>query len=155
MGEFRREHLPTPQAFFESCGLTLTGRGAWRTTSCQFHGGSDSMRINVTSGAWVCMNCLEKGHDVLAYTMRLDGLHFVEAARKLGAYVEDGKPRLGPTKPSLLGARDAMEVIAAELGIAVIVIGDIKRGIVPSDGDWDSFLQATSNVEALVGEFRT
>ena len=27
MGEFRRDQLPTPQAFFESCGLVLTGRG--------------------------------------------------------------------------------------------------------------------------------
>jgi hypothetical protein len=154
MGEFRRELLPMPQAFYESCGLVLRGRGPWRTTSCQFHGGSDSMRINVHSGGWRCMNCGEKGGDVLAYTARLHGLEFVEAARKLGAYIDDGKPHRGPTKPTLLGARDAMEVMAAEIGIAVIVIGDIKRGIVPSEADWDSFLQAASNVEALVREFR-
>jgi hypothetical protein len=155
MGEFRRDQLPTPQVFYESCGLVLTGHGQWRTTSCQFHNGSDSMRINIASGGWRCMNCGEKGGDVLAYTMRLYGLHFVEAARKLGAYVEDGRPDRGPAKPALLGARDAMEVIAAELGIAVVVISDIKKGMVPSEADWTSFLQAASNIDALVREFRT
>ena len=154
MGEFRRELLPTPQAFFESCGLQLCGRGPWRTTSCQFHGGSDSMRINVASGGWCCMNCGEKGGDILAYTMRLHGLQFVEAARRLGAYVDNGNRVHAPAKPTLLGARDAMEVIVAELGIAFIVIGDIKRGIVPSETDWASFLRAASNIEVLAREFR-
>ena len=101
------------------------------------------------------MNCGEKGGDVLAYAMRLHGLHFVEAARLLGAYFEDGRPHRGPEKTTLLGAREAMEVIAAELWIAVVVISDIKKGIVPSEADWTSFLQAASNIDALVREFRT
>jgi hypothetical protein len=155
MGEFRRELLPTPLAFYESCGLVLRGHGPWRTTRCQFHRGSDSMRINVKSGGWCCMNCGEKGGDVLNYTMRLHGLSFVEAARRLGAFVEDDRAYCRPVKPTLLGARDAMEVIAAELGIAVVVIGDIRKGVVPSDVDWTSFLQAASNIDALVQEFRT
>ncbi|MFY8042310.1 MAG: hypothetical protein ACOVOD_05230, partial [Rhodoferax sp.] len=69
MGEFVRDHLPDPVTYFEAEGLTLEGRGPWRTTECRFHGGSDSMRINTVSGSWVCMACNAKGGDVLAHCM--------------------------------------------------------------------------------------
>ena len=52
---FDRRNLPDPVAFYESHGLKLTGRGKWRTTSCTFHGGSDSMRVNTETGAFACM----------------------------------------------------------------------------------------------------
>jgi hypothetical protein len=65
---FDRTLLPDPVTYFENQGLTLKGpRSAkWKTTTCNFHGGSDSMRVNVATGAWVCMSCGEKGGDVLA-----------------------------------------------------------------------------------------
>ena len=66
---FDRTHLPEPVGYFEERGLVLTGpaRAKWRTTACTFHGGSDSMRINTQTGAWVCMaGCGAKGGDVLA-----------------------------------------------------------------------------------------
>ena len=71
MGEFMRDRLPDPVSFFEAEGLTLTGPGKWKTTRCDFHDGSDSMRVNSESGAWRCMNCGAKGGDVLAYACLL------------------------------------------------------------------------------------
>jgi hypothetical protein len=50
MGEYLRDNLPDPIAYFEGEGLKLDGRGKWRTTECRFHGGSDSMRVNTASG---------------------------------------------------------------------------------------------------------
>ncbi len=49
---FDRERMPDPVSYFEGEGLKLSGPGKWKTTGCTFHGGSDSMRINVASGAW-------------------------------------------------------------------------------------------------------
>lgn len=51
---FDRTRLPEAVHYFESQGLTLKGRGEWRTTACTFHDGSDSMRVNVRSGAHGC-----------------------------------------------------------------------------------------------------
>ena len=71
---FIRENLPDPVTYFENEGLKLTGKSKWRTTACNFHGGSDSMRINTESGGFCCMNCGFKGGDVLAYHMQFYGL---------------------------------------------------------------------------------
>lgn len=150
---FDRKLLPDPQAFFEAEGLTLKGRGPWRTTRCEFHGGSDSMRVNVQSGGWCCMACGAKGGDALAYAMQRDGLDFVTAARRLGAWIDGSRPCCAE-KPRTLSPRDAMEVITAELGIIWIVVSDIVRGVIPSDADWERFTVAAGRVEALVMEFR-
>ena len=155
MGEYIRDRLPDPASFFESEGLTLKGKGKWRPTRCAFHGGSDSMRINTESGAWVCMACGEKGGDVLAYAMRRHGLEFVEAARSLGAFVDSDKPFVGPNKATTLAARDAMAVAAFELLVAVQVIAGIRRGEIPTDDDWLRFLEAACRIEALAAEYRT
>jgi hypothetical protein len=150
MGEFIRECLPDPASYFESEGLTLAGRGAWRTTRCDFHGGSDSMRVNVATGGWVCMACGVKGGDVLAHHMQSYGLSFVEAARALGAYVEDGKPLAG--SPRRFSASDALSAVGEELGVCVVVIADARRGLVPSDSDWTRFLAAAGRVQAIAAE---
>ena len=155
MGEFIRGRLPEPVVFYESEGLPLKGRGKLKTTRCAFHDGSDSMRINTESGAWVCMACGEKGGDVLAYAMRRHGLEFVQAARSLGAFVDDGKPYIGPNKPTTLPALDAMEVAAFELLVAVQVIAGIRRGEIPTDADWARFLSAAGRIDALAMGYRT
>ena len=93
---FDRRNLPDPITYFEGVGLKLTGRGKWRTTECKFHGGSDSMRVNTDSGAFACMaGCGARGGDVLAYEMATGGLGFIEGAKELGAWVDDGKPQTG------------------------------------------------------------
>jgi CHC2 zinc finger len=154
-GEFVRERLPDPIGYFESQGLTLKGPGKWKTARCEFHDGSDSMRVNTESGGWVCMACGERGGDVLAYAMRAHGLEFVEAARMLGAFIDGQKPQGGTWKTTTLTARDAMEVVAYELLVALVVVSDIRRGVIPSDLDWTRFLEAVGRVEALAAEYRT
>ena len=149
MGEFLRGRLPEPISFFELEGLPLKGRGKWRTTRCELHDGSDSMRVNTASGAWVCMNCGAKGGDVLGYSMRRHGLGFVEAARMLGAYSDDDKPHRGPAKAAALSPRDAMAAIAFEHLVQVVVIADIRRGLIPTDGDWQRFLTSIGRTQAL------
>lgn len=75
------------------------------------------------------MACGAKGGDVLAYAMQRHGMDFVEAARALGAYVEDGRPPRVRNKPATLAARDAMQLVAFEALLAVVVISDIRRGL--------------------------
>jgi hypothetical protein len=153
MGELIRERMPEPVSYFEGEGLPLTGRGNWRTTGCEFHGGSDSMRVKVESGAWVCMACGEKGGDVLAYAMRRYDLGFVAAARMLGAYSDDGKPHRGSMQATTLSARDAMEVIAIELYVLTVVIADIRKGLIPSDADWQRFIDGAGRIIRLQAEY--
>lgn len=155
MGEFMRDRLPDPVSYFESEGLKLTGPGKWKTTRCDFHDGSDSMRVNSESGAWRCMNCGAKGGDVLAYAMQRHFVGFIEAARKLGAYAEDGKPHRGPTQAATLPARDAMELVTLHLLVAVQVIAGIRKGVIPSEQDWRDFLERAGQIEQLAMEYRT
>lgn len=110
---YERDMLPDPVAFFEAEGLTLKGPGRWKTSRCVFHGGSDSMRINTDSGAWVCMACDQKGGDVLAYVMQWHGLEFIEAAEALGATVDDGKPAQ-PARRTTLSPTAALKLVQAE-----------------------------------------
>ncbi|MBI5722060.1 MAG: hypothetical protein HZC37_30670 [Burkholderiales bacterium] len=154
MSEFNRDRLPHAVDYFESEGLSLAGRGRWRTAACQFHGGSDSLRINVESGAWICMNCLLKGGDVLAYHMLRHGLDFVSAARALGAIVVNGRPDQGRALSRRFSARDALEVVGLELGVCVVVIADAKAGTIPNDLDWRRFLDAVGRVETIAAEAR-
>lgn len=126
---FDRARLPEPAGYYEAQGLRLTGpRSAkWRTTACAFHGGSDSMRINIFSGAFCCMNCGARGGDVLAYEMALNGLEFVEAARHLGAWVEDGKAPVNP-RPAPLSPRAALEVLGFESLLVAVAADMLAKG---------------------------
>jgi DNA primase len=155
MGEYRRDLLPDAESYHQGTDSALTGPGAWGTKACPFHGGSDSMRVNRRSGGWRCMACGEKGGDVLDFHRELHGLDFIEAARALGAYVEDGMPHRGRATPTTLPAREAMELAAMELKVALVVISDIRRGVIPSDADWLAYLEAAGQVETLAMEYRT
>ncbi len=137
---FDRTRLPSWQEYAEAEGLPLTGKGKWRTTRCDLHGGSDSMRINTDSGGWCCMSCGAKGGDVLGHMMQTHGAGFVQAAQALGAWVDDGKP--APVRPRGISASDAMSVLSEDLHMCAIVISDIRRGVTPTDGDWQAFLGA-------------
>ncbi|HMO48798.1 MAG TPA: CHC2 zinc finger domain-containing protein [Rubrivivax sp.] len=144
---FDRNALPDPVLYFEAAGMPLQGRGKWRTTRCDFHGGSDSMRVNTDSGGWCCMACGVSGGDVLAHLMKSTGADFIAAARTLGAWIEDGKP--SHQRPRRISPSDAMHIIGAELNVCVIVISDARRGVTPTDSDWQRFLQAASSVQTI------
>lgn len=144
---FDRDRLPDPAGYFEGEGLRLQGRGTWRTTRCDFHGGSDSLRVNVDSGAWVCMSCGVKGGDVLAYAMQRDGIDFVPAAKALGAWVDDGKP--APARPRAFSAAAALAALHVDLHLCCIVLSGARRGELPTDDDWRAFMGAAGRCIAI------
>lgn len=142
---FERSHLPEPQAFYEEQGLKLDGRGKWRTTACTFHGGSDSMRVNLDSGAFVCMaGCGARGGDVLAYHMAATGLEFIEAAKELGAWIEDGRP--APAAPAPFTPRQALEVLLRECNLIAAAAGNVAQGVALSQDDRSRLMQAAGRV---------
>lgn len=153
MGEFRRDRLPDALTYYRDTeGLTLAGRGPWRTTSCVFHGGSDSMRINVETGGFVCMaGCGASGGDVLAYYVLRHGLGFVEAARALGAYVDDGRPPRGPSRASVLPPRDGLALLRDESFLVTVAACNLGQNIALSDEDRARLVRAAARVD-LVAE---
>jgi hypothetical protein len=133
---FNRNLLPAPLDYFHARGLTLEGRGRWRTTRCEFHGGS-RMRINIESGAFICMSmCGARGGDVLAYERATSGVGFIEAARTLGAWVDgptDGRDR---RKPAPFTANEALDVAVDEMTFAAVALTNFAEGgIAPTDAD--------------------
>lgn len=151
---FDRTRLPDLVTYFENQGLTLKGpRSAkWKTTACNFHGGSDSMRINVATGAWVCMSCGGKGGDVLAYHMQAHGMKFVDAAKALGCWVDDGRPQL-QTKPTPLSPRLALSVMAFESTLAAVAAGNVANGAKLTDADRARLMVAANRINRLVEAF--
>ena len=151
---FDRTHLPDPTSYFENQGLILKGpRSAkWKTTTCNFHGGSDSLRINVASGAWVCMSCGDKGGDVLAYEIKAGGREFVDAAKALGCWVDDGRPQ-AQTKPTPLSPRLALSVMAFESTLAAVAAGNVANGVTLTDADRARLMVAANRITRLVEAF--
>lgn len=152
---FERDRLPDPATYFEGEGLTLTGpRSAkWKTAACTFHGGSDSMRINTATGAWVCMaGCGARGGDVLAYQMAAHAMDFIEAAQALGAWVEDGKPHI-QQRPTPLSPRAALQVLAFESTVTAVAAGNLANGVDLTDDDLARLLTAASRIARLVEVF--
>lgn len=141
---FERDRLPEPQSYFEAQGLKLSRGKKWVTTGCAFHQGSDSMRINLHSGAWVCMACGAKGGDVLAYHMAAYGLEFIAAAKDLNAWVDDGRPV--PTNPAPFTPRQALEVLLTEVNLIAIAAGNVAQGVALSDDDRTRLMQAAGRV---------
>lgn len=149
---FQRECLPDTMTYFECEGLKLTGRGKWRTAGCAFHGGSDSMRINLSTGAWVCMACGVSGGDVLAYHMQAHGIDFRQAAKALGCWVDDGRPQR-PQKPAPLSPRAALQVLAFEATLVAVGAGNVARGVVLTKADRSRLLKAAGRINRLVEAF--
>ena len=147
---FVRDRLPEAIPYFESEGLRLTGPGKWKTAKCDFHGGSDSMRINTETGAFVCMSCGAKGGDVLAYRMLIAGVDFVAACKDLGAWEENDRP--SRMKPLPFSAREALSVLRFEALLAAVAAGNIAKGIVLTDDDRQRLLQAASRIEYIADE---
>ena len=147
---FDRTLLPDPVSYFENQGLTLKGpRSAkWKTTACNFHGGSDSMRVNVATGAWVCMACNAKGGDVLAYHMAANCLDFVSAANGLGAWQDDGKP-LRNYRPKPIPAGQAISVLAFESHLTAIAASTLAQGKPLTDIDRSRLLVAAGRIQHI------
>jgi hypothetical protein len=151
---FDRNLVPDPTTYFENQGLILKGsRSAkWKTTTCNFHGGSDSLRVNVASGAWVCMSCGEKGGDVLAYEIKDSGKEFIDAAKALGCWIDDGRPPMA-TKPTPLSPRLALSVMAFEATLAAVAAGNVANGVLLTEADRARLMVAANRINQLVEAF--
>ena len=153
MGEFIRENLPDPIDYFESQGLILKGQGPWRTTKCNFHGGSDSMRVMVSTGAWRCMSCAVKGGNVLDYHMEDSGLGFVAAAKELGAWNYEGSaPK--QYKKERIPASKAILILAFESNLAAVAAGNAAKGVILSDVDRMRLCVAASRIQHIAGDYQ-
>ena len=152
---YRRELLPDPVSYYEGQGLKLMGsrRAHWRTTECRFHGGSDSMRIMVATGAFKCMSlCGARGGDVVAYHMAAHGLSFLEAAKQLGAWV-GSEIIQGHIRPTQFSARDAMRVVNFEVTLLAIEGSRMAKGIKPSPEDLERILVAAGRINHVAGMY--
>lgn len=147
---FDRSLLPDPVAFYEGEGLALVGSGTWRTTRCSFHGGSDSMRVNVKTGAFRCMNCGVRGGDVLAYSMKAHGWDFIEASRKLGATVETWPGGPAPRKTALSPAA-ALRLIQSECWLIVVILLSTVD-LIPDAATRDRLIEASQAVQQVMSE---
>ena len=144
---FNRDALPDAQTYFEERGLKLTGpsRAKWKTTRCEFHGGSDSMRVNTKTGAWVCMaGCGAKGGDVLAYHMAADGVDFITAAKELGCWQDDGKP--APARPAGLSARAALELLRPAVYLVYVACCNAAQGVELTRNDREKLADASAQI---------
>lgn len=148
---FERDRLPDPRSYYESEGLQLSRGNKWVTTACNFHQGSDSMRINLHSGAWVCMACNAKGGNVLAYHMAAYGVEFIEAAKALGCWVNDGKPT--PTKPAPFTPRQAVQVLANEANLVAVAAGNVAQGVVLTQADRTRLMAAAGRILKIMEVF--
>ena len=152
---FDRTLLPEPAGYYETQGLRLTGpwSAKWRTTACAFHGGSDSMRVNLHTGGFCCMNCGARGGDVLAYEMALNGLEFIEAARHLGAWVEDGSPLLTSPRAAPLSPRAALEVLGFEALLVAVAADMLAKGGSLSIIDTERVKTCASRINRIAGYY--
>ena len=151
---FDRSLLPEPTHFYESQGLKLKGprQSKWRTTECNFHGGSDSMRINVVNGAFKCMNCGASGGDVLAYQMANQGQDFINAAKALGAWFDDGHKPLR-LKPTSLSPRMALEVLQFESLLTAVAAGNLANGCSLTDTDRARLRTCARRISRIAEDF--
>jgi len=152
---FAKDRLPDPVGYYEAQGLKFRERkGKWRTTECRFHGGSDSLRVNTQTGAFVCMaGCGARGGDVLAYEMAITGADFPTAAKALGAWIEDGKPEPN-RRPAPFPPRDAIQVLRSETMLVAISAANIANGVSLSDNDRQRLLKAASTVRCITESFQ-
>lgn len=155
LGEFIRDRLPDAAEYFDLEGVPLKGPGRWKTGPCHFHGGSDSLRVNVRSGGWCCMNCGTKGGDVLAYAMQRHGMEFIDAAKALGAWDEATPRGSAPHKPRAFSARAAVEVLRFESLLVATAACNLAKGIALSDADRKRLVEAAGRILSLTQEFGT
>ena len=146
---FDRARLPEPEDFYRAEGLALAGRGAWRSAPCVFHGSRSTLRVNLRSGAYVCMaGCGARGGDVLAYRQASHGEDFVTAARKLGAWVDDGNAP-ARQRPTPFPARDALHLLGNEAALVAIAAANVANGAALTRTDLDRLLVAARRISKL------
>ncbi len=85
--KFQKNKLPDPVSYLEKNGLTLIGKGEWRSAICPFHKDTEpSVRVRIENGAFKCLACGEKGGDIITFHQKRFGLSFKDACIALGVW---------------------------------------------------------------------
>lgn len=120
----------------------------WRA-KCPAHAGksSNSLAIKEVEDGRVLLHCFAgcAAPEVLS-AIGLD-LHDLFPETRPG-----GGPLPRAQRVARLAARDALLVLAEELAVAQVVIGDARRGITPNELDWARFLDAAGRIERIARE---
>jgi hypothetical protein len=99
------------------------------------------------------MSCDESGGDVLAYHMKLHGMEFVEAAKDLGAWVDDGKPEV-QRKPTALSPLRAIQVLATESNLIAIAGHNVHNGVDLTEEDLHRVRVAARRIDQIQRDFK-
>jgi hypothetical protein len=151
---FDRLLLPDPASYFDNRGQKIVNnRGKRFRTNCHIHGG-DGATVSVLRdcGGFYCFGCGAKGGDVLSYEMQVTGAEFVDAAKALGAWVDDGR---GPTQrnSNSFSPRHALLVMAFESTLTAIAAGNVANGVSLTDIDRARLRVAANRINTLVEVF--
>lgn len=144
---FNRDLIPDWLAYADQLGITVEGRGTWRSILCDFHDDQRaSLRINSKSGGWCCMSCGASGGDTLAHYMQRSGLDFIDAAKTLGAWDESATGQVKAQRPRTLSARDGLELLYADAMVLFVIGSDIGQGKTPTAAERASAAAASRRV---------
>jgi hypothetical protein len=144
---FDRARQPDPFEVFQGEGLAPDKGGKWGTCTCPKHGGR-SLRFNRATGAFRCMaGCDLSGGDLVAFRMQAYGESFIDAAKALGCWIDDGRPV--PKRPTPLPARDAISLLARESNLIAVAAGNVAHGVALAQTDLDRVLAAAGRVQRI------
>ena len=82
----------------------------------------------------------------------MTGADFVDAAKAVGAWVDDGKPYT-PPRPTPLSPRAALSAMAFEATLTAIAAGNIAKGVLLTDADRARLMSAASRINLLTEAF--
>jgi hypothetical protein len=146
---------PDIASYLEGQGAALTGRGKWRHGPHAACGSSDALRVNVETGGGCCMSCGFSFGDAIAFHMKTHGLSFVDTAKALGIWVDDPEdPKHQRRKPLPFSARDALEVVSAEVLLVAVAACNLARGIELASADRERLVQAAGRIRFIAAEVR-
>jgi hypothetical protein len=86
--------------------------------------------------------------------MQLHGLEFIDAARQLGAWVDDGKPPPPNQKPAPLSARAALQVLAFESTLVAVAGCNEANGVKLNEKDHFRRLTAVSRINRIAEAYQ-
>jgi hypothetical protein len=143
-----KSKLPDPEAFFSEYGGKTLGKSI--RLKCPLHNGDNpgALSVDRATGAWRCFGCDAKGGDVLDFVMQLEGIGFVHAASKFGAWTPDGQAPSKADRPTV-NARALLNVLEAETIVAAMLASDIVAGRSISKDDRDRLQLAAGRIQTV------
>lgn len=96
--------------------------------------------------------CGARGGDIVAYHQAINSMNFIEAAKALGAWIDDSRGTQ-PVRPTPLSARDALSVLAAETNLVAVAASNMAHGVALSQLDLARMLAAAGRITKIAGYF--